>query len=92
MFNISTTSDAPSFYFNNYSIESSYSFSEYSSTSRSAKSGKVWLNMVFMHPTKKEAVTVRTAKSLKLLSQPKEVIEAIAQRDIRNYLTFSMTF
>lgn len=91
MSNTTTTSNAPTFYFNNYSIEATYSFSEYSTTSKT-KNSKVWLNMVFTHPTKEEAIVVRTAKSSRILKQPKEVIEAIAQRDIRNYLTFSMSF
>ena len=91
MYNIPLSASAPSFYFNNYSIEASYSFAEYSTSSKT-KTNKVWLNMVFTHPTKKEPIVVRAAKSARLLNQPKEVIEAIAQRDIRNYLTFSVAF
>lgn len=82
---------APLFYFNGYGIEASYSFSEYnSSVARATKANKVWLDMEFKHPTKEETVTVRSAKSAKLLVQPKEVIEAIAQRDVRNFLCASL--
>ena len=86
------TANTPSFNFNNHSIEATYSFSEYSGNSKTAKSNKVWLNMMFTHPVKEEPIVVRAAKSSRLLSQPKEVIEAIAQRDLRNYLSSSMAF
>ena len=45
--------------------------------------------MVFMHPMFEEVVNVRAAKSVRILSQPKEVIDAIAQRDIVDFLSFS---
>jgi hypothetical protein len=45
--------------------------------------------MVFRHPVKDEAVTVRSAKSALILTQPEEVIGAIAQREVRDFLSFS---
>ncbi len=89
MSNTNLPATAPLFYFNGYKIEASYSLSTEGKNSGGKKSNKVWLDMEFKHPIKDEAVTVRSAKSGLILSQPKEVIEAIAQRDIRTFLTFS---
>ena len=86
-----TTSSAPLFYFNGFGIEASYSFSTYEDrAAKKAKSNKVWLDMVFTHPVKEEPVTVRAAKSAMILNQPREVIEAIALRDVREFLSASL--
>ena len=82
-----TTSNAPVFYFNGHSIQATYSFSEYTKPGKPTKPGKVYLDMVFPHPTKDETVTVRSSKSARILNQPKEVIEAIAQRDVKDFLS-----
>ncbi|MEO5997070.1 MAG: hypothetical protein ABIN89_10030 [Chitinophagaceae bacterium] len=82
-----TTSNAPVFYFNGLSIRATYSFSEYKKTGTATKPGKIYLDLVFPHPIKGETVTVRASKSARLLNQPKEVIDAIAQRDVKDFLS-----
>ena len=82
------TASAPLFYFNGYSIKTSYSFSEYNKSAKAKKTTKIWLDMEFNHPIKEETVTVRSPKSMLILSQPKEVIDAIAQRDVKDFLSF----
>ncbi len=84
------TTSAPLFYFNGYGIEASYSFSAYSNGTKESKTKKVWLDINFVHPTKEEPVTVRTVKSARILDQPQEVLGAIAQRDLKNFLVFSL--
>jgi len=87
MSTLSTTSNAPVFYFNGHSIQATYSFSEYDKAGKPAKSSKIYLDMQFPHPTKNETVKVRAPKSSRILNQPKEVIEAIAQRDVKDFLS-----
>lgn len=83
-----TTSNAPLFYFNGHVIQATYSFSAYNSNvAKPKKTNKVWLDMEFKHPVNEEAVKVRSAKSALILSQPREVIDAIAQRDVRDFLS-----
>ena len=83
------TASTPLFYFNGYGIEASYSFSAYSNGTKESKTKKVCLDINFVHPTKEEPVTVRTIKSERILNQPEEVLGAIAQRDLKNFLVFS---
>ena len=83
----SSTSNAPVFYFNGHSIQATYSFSAYNKPGKATKSNKIYLDMEFPHPTKNETVTVRAPKSARILNQPKEVIEAIAQRDVKDFLS-----
>ena len=78
---------APSFIYNNQAVEVQYSFAEYTATSRWNNTHKVWLDILFVHPLSSEVANIRVAKSSLLLCQPKEVIEAIIHREIREFLT-----
>lgn len=83
--NINTT-EAPAFFYNDQLLTVEYSFSEYTPSRRWITSSKVWLDILFVHPQYDEAVTIRVARSTLILCQPKEVIEAIVHREIRQFL------
>jgi len=77
--------EAPAYLYNDQLLTVEYSFAEYKQT-YFEMSGKLWLDILFVHPQKEEVVTIRVAKSTLILCQPKEMIEAVVYREIRNFL------
>lgn len=77
---------APAYFYNDQLLTVEYSFSEHIQPQRWLTSNKLWLDILFVHPQKEEAVTIRVAKSTLILCQPREVIEAVVHREIRHFL------
>ncbi len=80
-------SNAPAYLHNDNRIQVEYSFSEYTDTHHWTQSGKVWLDILFVHPENDEVASVRIAKSNLILCQPKEVVEAVVHNEVRQFLT-----
>ena len=81
---------APDFIYNELPIQAAYSFAEY--TDRQYwNSSKVWLDILFVHPENGTPANVRIVKSNLILCQPKEVIEAIVHREIKNFLQYPLS-
>jgi hypothetical protein len=81
---------APAFIYNDHAIQADYSFAEYTDTHRWNASGKIWLDILFVHPENGTPATVRVAKSNLILCQPKEVIEAIVYREVKSFLQYPL--
>jgi|SRR5215218_3870460 len=77
---------APAYFYNDHLLTVEYSFSEHTPLIHWISSNKLWLDILFMHPQYNEAITIRVAKSTLILCQPKEVIEAVVHREIRQFL------
>jgi hypothetical protein len=77
---------APAYYYNDELLTVEYSFSEYKPANRWMTSSKLWLDILFTRPQDDQAVMIRVAKSNLILCQPREVIEAVVHREIRNFL------
>lgn len=86
MYNPATNQQAPGFLHNENNFEVAYSFSEYTEKKSWSNNTKVWLDILFVHPQSDEPASVRVAKSNLILHQPKEVVEAIVHREIRDFL------
>lgn len=82
---------APAFYYNDKAIQADYSFAEYTDAHRWNASGKIWLDILFVHPENGTPASVRVAKSNLILCQPKEVVEAIVHREIKSFLQFPLS-
>jgi len=78
--------EAPAYFYNDQLLTVEYSFAEDKPSCLEMSSNKLWLDILFVHPQQDEAVTIRVAKSTLILCQPKEVIEAVVHREIRNFL------
>lgn len=89
-FNTTQNNQAPAFIFNEQAIQAAYSFAEYTDRHQ-WNSGKVWLDILFVHPENNTPANVRVAKSNLILCQPKEVIEAIVYREIKAFLQYPLT-
>jgi hypothetical protein len=74
------------FLFDEQFIKAQYFFSTASALPRQGKSHKILLEISFNPPGKNEKVDLRVVKSVLILCQPKEVIEAVVQREIREFL------
>ncbi len=85
------TNQAPAFMHNQHAIQAAYSFAEYTETPRWSSSGKIWLDILFVHPENDTPANVRVAKSNLILCQPKEVIEAIVYREIKSFLQYPLS-
>lgn len=86
MLQSTTKTEAPAYLYHEQLLVVEYSFSEYRPAYFELSSNKIWLNILFMHPQQEESVTIQVAKSTLVLCQPKEVIEAVVHREIRNFL------
>lgn len=82
---------APAFFYNDQTIQSAYSFAEYTDAHQWRTSGKIWLDILFVHPENGTPASVRVAKSNLILCQPKEVIEAIVHREIKTFLQYPLS-
>ena len=82
---------APAFFYNEQAIQAAYSFAEYNDARQWTNAGKIWLDILFVHPQSNTPATVRVAKSNLILFQPKEVIEAIVHREIRSFLQLPLS-
>ena len=82
---------APAFMHNEQAIQAAYSFAEYTDAHQWSNSGKIWLDILFVHPENETPASVRVAKSNLILFQPKEVIEAIVYREIKSFLQFPLS-
>jgi hypothetical protein len=78
--------NAPAYYYNDELLTVEYSFSEYKPANPWMSSSKLWLDILFTRPQDNQAVMIRVAKSNLILCQPREVIEAVVHREIRNFL------
>jgi hypothetical protein len=77
---------APAYFYNDHQLTVEYSFSEHTPPNQWITSNKLWLDILFMHPEHHEAITIRVSKPTLILCQPREVIEAVVHREIRQFL------
>ena len=63
-----------------------YFFTNAGPESYASKSHKVLIEMSFVHPVTAEQVDLCVVKSVLLLCQPVEVVEAVVQREVKEFL------
>lgn len=63
-----------------------YGFSSAASESYTAKSHKILIEIHFVHPVRKERVDLCVVKSVLILCQPAEVVEAVIRREVKEFL------
>ena len=74
------------FLFDEQFIRADYFFSTASSLPKQGKSHKILLEISFNPPGKSDIIDLRVVKSVLIICQPKEVIEAVVHREIREFL------
>lgn len=74
------------FTLNDESVKASYFFSNATPVSKAGKSHKILMEISFTHPLTGDQIDLRVIKSILILCQPKEVIEAVVLREIKEFL------
>lgn len=72
--------------YNENFVSIDYFFANAASESHAGKSHKVLIELSFFHPVTGESVDLRVVKSVLILSQPVAVIEAVIQREVKEFL------
>lgn len=74
-----------SFFFNEIIVRAEYFFTNAPAEYMSNRH-KILIEIKFRHPDTGEQIDLRVVKSILLLCQPKEVIEVVVHREIREFL------
>ena len=74
------------FSFDDQFIEAGYFFSNAAPVSKAGKSHKILVGVSFNHPLTGDKIDLRVIKSILILCQPKEVIDAVVNREIKEFL------